>query len=118
MQTTIRIFFYTLLTLVVFTSCSKNETTGHEPSVNPEKVPENLRSLIPMATKWGIGDDGIRDEREKKATKKEKAELKQAINGKEKLIDDWLNSFTKGKMSDEAGIFMYMTLAMEEMGDS
>ena len=77
MQTTIRIFFYTLLTLVVFTSCSKNETTGHEPSVNPEKVPENLRSLIPMATKWGIGDDGIRDEREKKATKKEKAELKQ-----------------------------------------
>ena len=115
MHKTIRIFFYAILVSVVFTSCSKNGTTGHEPSINKENVPENLRSLIPMATKWGIGDDGIRDELEKKATKEEKAELEQTIKGKEKLIDDWLNSFPEGKMSDEAGAFMYMTLALEEM---
>ncbi len=50
-----------------------------------------------------------------KATEDEKEELRQAINGKEKLIDDWLNRFPEGKMSDEAAAFMYMTLALEEM---
>jgi hypothetical protein len=115
MYNTLRIFFYALFASVVFTSCSRNGTTAHKPSINPENVPEYLRALIPMATKWGIGDDGVRDELEKKATKEEKAELEQAIKGKEKLIHDWLDSFPKGEMSDEAGAFMYMTLALEEM---
>jgi hypothetical protein len=96
-----------------------NLTAENRPSINipPENVPENLRDLIPMAEKWGIGDDVIRDDFEEKTTDEEKEEFKGKLKGRTADINTWLDSFKDGlDMSEEAGHFMYMLEALDEMG--
>ena len=79
------------------------------------KVPEDLRSLVPLASRWGIGDDVDRNAKVDRATDAERAELKNAIDPLATRITAWLDSFPVGSMSDEAAAFMYMQLALEEM---
>ena len=87
------------------------------PRLDPEEVPEHLRNLLPLAAKWGICDDIIRDDFEQKASEVEKQELKNALTGKMAEITKWLDSFEVGKlMPEEAACFMYMQLALNEMG--
>ncbi len=87
------------------------------PKLAPEKVPENLRDLLPLAAKWGIGDDIIRDDFEQKSIEDEKQKLKNSLSGRTAEITQWLDSFEAGKpMSDEAACFMYMLEALDEMG--
>lgn len=82
-----------------------------------ENVPENLRDLIPMAEKWGIGDDVIRNDFEEKTTESEKEEFKSKLKGRTAEVTAWLDSFKDGlEMSEEAGHFMYMLEALDEMG--
>ena len=52
------------------------------PYLDPEKVPEQLRDLIPLATKWGIGDDIIRNDFEQKVSEDEKQQLKNTLTGR------------------------------------
>jgi hypothetical protein len=85
------------------------------PRLDPEAVPQHLRDLLPMATKWGIGDDVIRDDFQEKASEEEKLELQRLLNGKGQAINDWLDSFGNNLMSDEAAAFMYMMLGLDEM---
>ena len=90
------------------------------PHLDPEKVPENLRELLPLAAKWGIGDDIIRDDFEQKASEDERQELKNALTGKTAEITQWLDSnpapTIDKPMTEEAACFMYMTEALAEMG--
>ena len=79
-------------------------------------IPENLRDLIPMAEKWGVGDDIIRDDIEEKASDADKQEFKEKLTGRTSDISEWLDSFGQSKMSKEAGHFMYMLSALDEMG--
>lgn len=83
--------------------------------LNPEQVPEDLRHLVPLAEKWGIGDDADRSAKVESATPAERSELRAAITPVSSSITTWLDSFGKGPMSDEAAAFMYMQLALEEM---
>lgn len=83
--------------------------------LNPEQVPEDLRHLVPLAEKWGIGDDVDRNAKVERATPAERSELRAAITPVSSRITTWLDSFGKGAMSDEAAAFMYMQLALEEM---
>jgi len=86
------------------------------PKLDPENVPEHLRDLLPLAAKWGIGDDIIRDDFEQKASEDEKQELKNSLSGRMAEITKWLDSFEAGEpMSDEAACFMTMQLALDEM---
>src|SRR5262249_32483227 len=78
-------------------------------------VPEDLRDLIPMAEKWGIGDDIIRGDFCEKASHDEKVSLVDAVKGRTDRINKWLDSFGSA-MSQDAGAFMYMLLALDEMG--
>lgn len=88
-----------------------------EISIQPERVLKNLRDLIPLAEKWGIGDDIIREDFENKASREEKEEFKAKLKGRTKEVTRWLDSFAEGSaMSDEAGHFMHMLQAMDEMG--
>lgn len=88
-----------------------------EIKIDPDKVPENLRSLIFMAEKWGIGDDVIRSDFEDKASEAEKQEFRAKLTGRTKEVTEWLDSFKDGwEMSEEAGHFMYMLEALDEMG--
>lgn len=82
--------------------------------LNPNNVPQHLSHLIPLAEKWGIGDDIIRGDFEAKATEAEKKELHDALYSPYEKITDWLNSFDT--LSEEAAAFMYMQLALDEMG--
>jgi hypothetical protein len=83
--------------------------------LNPEQVPEDLRHLVPLAEKWGIGDDVDRNAKVERATPAERSELRAAITPASSSITTWLDSFGKEPMSDEAAAFMYMQLALEEM---
>ena len=84
--------------------------------LNPENVPEDLRILIPHAEKWGIGDDIIRNDFIEKTKDGEKQELHDALYEPYERITAWLDSFGNNAMSDEAAAFMYMQLALDEMG--
>lgn len=84
--------------------------------LNPEAMPEELRDLLPLALKWGIGDDVIRDDWHQKAGEADKEALVQGLTGRTAAINAWLDSFGVGEMSAEAGAFMYMMLGLDEMG--
>jgi hypothetical protein len=83
--------------------------------LDPEQVPADLRQLVPMAERWGIGDDVDRNAKVDRATAAEREELQTAVEPHHARITAWLDSFGQGQMSDEAGAFMYMQLALTEM---
>jgi hypothetical protein len=112
---------FVLLASVLLVGCG-SESAGDSPAassaaqrLNPEQVPEDLRHLVPLAEKWGIGDDVDRNAKVERATPAERSELRAAITPVSSSITTWLDSFGKGAMSDEAAAFMYMQLALEEM---
>ena len=80
-----------------------------------ENVPEDLRHLVPLAEKWGIGDDVERAEFIDRASAGDRRALVQAITPHQSRVTAWLDSFGTDPMSDEAAAFMYMQLAVEEM---
>ncbi|MFN2565113.1 MAG: hypothetical protein ABR499_08915 [Gemmatimonadaceae bacterium] len=79
------------------------------------EVPAELRHLVPLAERWGIGDDVERKAKVDGASAAERDELRAAVEPHHAKITAWLNSFTGGHLSDAAGAFMYMQLALEEM---
>jgi hypothetical protein len=70
---------------------------------------------VPLAQRWGIGDDVARSERVEKATAGERSELRTAFGPRQARITAWLDSFGQGAMPDQAAAFMYTQLAVEEM---
>lgn len=92
--------------------CSKRPTL----ELNPQNVPVSLRHLTPLAERWGIGDDVIRLDCVDAASEAERQELRDALAEPHDEITAWLDSFGERPMSDEAAAFMYMQLALEEMG--
>jgi hypothetical protein len=84
--------------------------------LDPQNVPAHLRHLTPLAEKWGIGDDVIRGDCVDAATEAEKQELHDALYEPYEEITAWLDSFGDELMTDETAAFMYMQLALDEMG--
>ena len=80
-----------------------------------EGVPVNLRHLISLAEKWGIGDDVERGEFIEAASAEERQALLEAITPHQREITGWLDTFGANPLSDEAAAFLYMQLAVEEM---
>jgi len=86
-----------------------------EVEIVEEEVPEDLRDLIPLAKKYGVGDDIIRGDIEAKAGTEAKEELKRALSGRMDRINRWLDSFPDGEsMSDSEAAFLYLREAHEE----
>lgn len=79
------------------------------------QVPADLRHLVPMAERWGIGDDVDRGAKVREATPAEREALRNAIAPHQARITAWLDSFGQNPMPAEAAAFMYMQLAGEEM---
>lgn len=84
--------------------------------LDPARVPADLRILIPLAEKWGIGDDIIRNDLIDKSSDAEKQELHDALYVSDERVTEWLTSSPSGEISDEAAAFMYMQEALAEMG--
>lgn len=91
-------------------------TESPQPALRPENVPEDLRSLLPLAERWGIGDDLDRNAVIRSSTAAERQELREAVARKGQAITAWLDSFESGAdMTPEAAAYMYMQLAVEEL---
>lgn len=58
--------------------------------LHPKRVPEALRALIPLAEKFGISDDLIRDDLFAKTPKRELSKLKKTLAEHDDLLDEWL----------------------------
>jgi hypothetical protein len=84
--------------------------------LDPSQVPSNLRHLVPLAEKWGIGDDIIRGDYIDRVNDAAKRELHDSFYGPYEEITAWLSSFGNRPLSDEAAAFMYAQGALDEMG--
>lgn len=84
--------------------------------IDASSVPEHLRDLIPMAEKWGIGDDIIRGDYVEKATEEDKQQFAARLKGRTFTVEVWVHSFESGQMSEAAVHFMYMLIALDESG--
>ena len=117
-----------ILALPVLIACASlgctTEDKGDRPAapsattaqrLNPEEVPADLRHLVPLAERWGIGDDVERNAKVESSTPAEREELRTAITAVHSSITAWLDSFGQGAMTNEAAAFMYMQLALEEL---
>jgi hypothetical protein len=113
-----------ILLVISLSGCSGREATRDPgssdaaeavPPLDSGKVPADLRDLVPLAQRWGIGDDVARSERVQKATDAERSELRAAFGPRQARITAWLDSFGHGAMPEEAAAFMYTQLAIEEM---
>ena len=80
-----------------------------------DNVPDEFKGLLPLAIKWGIGDDAIRGDVTDSATESDIQELVAALTGRLDSINRWIDSYPEGTMTDEAAAFMYMGEAIEEM---
>ena len=58
--------------------------------LDAKRVPEPLRALIPLAEKFGISDDLIREDFFAKTPKSDLTKLKQTLAEYADLLDDWL----------------------------
>lgn len=58
--------------------------------LNASRVPEQFREWIPLAERWGIGDDLIREDCVAKACSEELLELLEFGVVYDAVLDDWL----------------------------
>lgn len=59
-------------------------------SLRSENVPQSLRELIPLAERWGISDDILRQDACRNAPPAELQYLKAVIDHFDDALDDWL----------------------------
>jgi hypothetical protein len=67
-------------------------TAASRPTIilDPSRVPVSLRLLIPLAEKWGISDDVIRDDVFRLASPSDLQHLTDTLREHEAALDDWL----------------------------
>jgi hypothetical protein len=58
--------------------------------LDPNNVPTSLHLLLPMAARWGIGDDYARDCAVESAAKTDLDELVGCLRGHEDAVFEWL----------------------------
>lgn len=85
-------------------------------AIDARSVPEDLRDLIAMAEKWGIGDDVARVDFEQKSSEAERSEFRDALRGRTARVTAWLDSFRPEPPSEAGAIFMTMLEALDESG--
>ena len=84
--------------------------------IRRSRVPKELRALVPLAEKWGIGDDASRGYLLRRATTKEKQQLRKARERYGQRIEEWLDSRLPDESTPETGAFLYLLEACEELG--
>ncbi len=93
------------------------EGCREENRADPARVPEDLRALVPLAERWGIGDDVARGYFLRRATREDKAALRAALASHADRISGWLDSLgPEGIVTPEAGCFLYLLEACAELG--
>jgi len=83
--------------------------------IDEQNIPESFRDLVPLAQHWGIGDDGLRSYALSRATKKEKEDLLSRVRDRVQGIADWLDTMNDTGLTNEAGAFLYLLSAQDEI---
>jgi len=78
-------------------------------------VPESLRALSSLASRYGVGDDYCRPYLLQRLQKKQRADLVRAVERLATPLQAWLDTFAEGKMPAEAAALMYLALGAEEI---
>jgi hypothetical protein len=83
--------------------------------LDPARVPEPLRPLIPYAEIWGVKDDLIRDDLVQTAPPAAIKELKRIVEQYDDLLDEWLAGPDAGgpEFSEEYLVFSAMRMAAD-----
>jgi hypothetical protein len=84
--------------------------------LDPARVPERLRALIPLAEKWGISDDMLRLDAVRRAPLDEMANLSRIVAQYDDALDEWLaGPEAHGpSFSPEYLAFTHMRMAADE----
>jgi hypothetical protein len=85
--------------------------------LDPLRVPERLRKLVPLAEKFGIADDLIREDFFAKTPKGELDKLKRTLAEYSDLFDEWLAGPEADgpEFSDEYVAFSAMRMGVDCM---
>lgn len=81
-------------------------------ALDPARVPLPLRSLIPLAERWGISDDILRTDALRRATPQEVSELKRIVADFNDLLDDWLAGPEASDPQPSAEYIAFTTMRM------
>jgi tetratricopeptide (TPR) repeat protein len=79
------------------------------------RVPETIRPLADWASRFGIGDDVCRPFLLMRLPKAQRTKLIRAVDAHADAIHAWLDSFPRGKMTEEAAAFLYLSEGVEEI---
>lgn len=82
-------------------------------ALNPEAVPPELRSLLPLAERWGIGDDYERCAAVDNASDEERAALVAAMTAAPHSLYDWLTTESQPPYSPEWAALTDLTQAYD-----
>ncbi len=82
---------------------------------NSQQVPDSLRTLIPMARRFGIGDDPCRAYFLNQVSKQNRRRIWQEVEPHLETIDQWVKTFHVGRLPSEAAAFFWLLQAVEEM---
>jgi hypothetical protein len=84
--------------------------------IDRRRVPAPLRALVPLARRWGVGDDAHRDTLQRAAPAAEWRAVRHALPPRvSRAIHAWIGSYEEGRLTREAAAFMYLLVAGEEM---
>ena len=82
-------------------------------TLDPSRLPDDLRHLVPCVRKWSIGDDVERQEKLQRAQREDKARLVREVRPYLKTIDGYISS---EPLRDEAILLSNLALAVAELG--
>lgn len=83
--------------------------------LDPIKLPEDLRYLVPLIRKWSVGDDEERVRLVKNKSKKDKIDLVSKVSPYFKRINSYLDSFNDKPVSEEAILLGYLAEVAAEV---
>ncbi|HUE71933.1 MAG TPA: hypothetical protein VMP01_13690, partial [Pirellulaceae bacterium] len=90
-------------------------TAENRPTIqlDPSKVPPSLHELVPLAERFGISDDLIREDVLRRSTGAELEAMKQAVSSREEALDVWLAGLESNgpTFSDEYIAFSCLRIA-------
>ena len=84
--------------------------------LNEDEVPSELRELIPLAKKWGIGDAEARENMIRNSSLPELVDLEQKVGPRMQQIADWTDGYSESQLKNSAiaGYFIFLQVAYEE----
>lgn len=67
-----------------------NQYTWPQIQLSPERVPETLRGLVPLAERFGLSDDSYRLNLVARTPAEDLADLRVRVRQHDSLLDEWL----------------------------